>query len=172
MKNSTAGALGFAIGCLLGIFLGVRLTKERAERYISEEIAEARAHYDKKEAQRHLLNGIMVEEILKNQGYSAQEKALDTPYVISPEEFGEKEDYETISLTYYADGVLTDDNDEKMEDYEETIGKDSLDHFGEYEDDSVFVRNDKLRCDFEILSDLRTYSEVLKLKPRLPKEEQ
>ena len=68
--------------------------------------------------------------------------------------------------------MLTDDNDEKMEDYEETIGKDSLDHFGEYEDDSVFVRNDKLRCDFEILSDLRTYSEVLKLKPRLPKEEQ
>ena len=170
MKNSTAGVLGFAIGCLLGIFLGVRLTKERAERYISEEIAEARAHY--KEELRKSTDSFIVKEMIREQGYSAPEKVSDTPYVISPEEFGEKEDYETISLTYYADGVLTDDNDEKMEDYEETIGKDSLDHFGEYEDDSVFVRNDKLRCDFEILSDLRTYSEVLKLKPRLPKEEQ
>ena len=49
----------------------------------------------------------------------------------------------------------------------ETIGKDSLTHFGEYEDDSVFVRNDRLKADYEILMDQRTYAEVLQEKPYL-----
>ena len=50
---------------------------------------------------------------------------------------------------------------------EESVGKESLTHFGEYEDDSVFVRNDNLKADYEILADKRTYAELLKEKPYL-----
>ena len=82
------------------------------------------------------------------------------PYIITPDEFGEFDDYETISLTYYADGVLTDDMDEPIEDVDGLVGVDSLSHFGEYEDDSVFVRNDRMKADYEILSDLRNYSDI------------
>lgn len=89
----------------------------------------------------------------------------EKPYVISPEEFGEFEEYEKISLSYYADQVLADENDELIEDVDDVVGIESLTHFGEYEDDSVFVRNDRLKCDYEILMDQRTYSEVLKTKP-------
>ena len=89
----------------------------------------------------------------------------DKPYVISPDEFGELDDYDTISLTYYADQVLTDENDEPVEDIEGTVGFESLNTFGEYEDDSVFVRNDRLKCDYEILLDQRKYSDVIKRKP-------
>jgi hypothetical protein len=89
----------------------------------------------------------------------------DKPYVISPDEFGEFDDYDTISLTYYADQVLTDEDDELVEDIEETVGFESLNAFGEYEDDSVFVRNDRLKCDYEILLDQRKYSDVIKRKP-------
>ena len=78
------------------------------------------------------------------------------PYVIPPEEFGEFEDYERISLTYYADGVLADDNNEVVDDVEDIVG-DALDHFGEYEDDSVFVRCDERKCDYEILLDQRSF---------------
>lgn len=85
---------------------------------------------------------------------------MDIPYVISPDEFGQDESYETISLTYYADGVLADDDDEMVEDVENLVGFDSLNHFGEYEDDSVFVRNDRLKCDYEILLDHRKYTDV------------
>ena len=85
---------------------------------------------------------------------------VDRPYVISPDEFGEFDDYEQISLTLYADGVLTDDYDEPLEDVEGTVGEDSLTHFGEYEDDSVFVRNDRLKADYEILKDLSNYSDI------------
>lgn len=84
------------------------------------------------------------------------------PYVISPEEFGEFEEYEQISLTYYADKVLTDEDNEKVDKVEEIIGEESLTHFGEYEDDSVFVRNERLKIDYEILLDRRNYSEVIK----------
>ena len=47
---------------------------------------------------------------------------------------------------------------------EETVG-DALEHFGEYEDDSVFVRNEENMCDYEILLDQRTYSDVIKQRP-------
>jgi len=90
---------------------------------------------------------------------------IDIPYVIPPEEFGEFDDYEKVGLTYYADQVLTDDDDELVGDIEDTVGFDSLSHFGEYEDDSVFIRNDRLKCDYEILLDQRKYSDVINRKP-------
>lgn len=86
----------------------------------------------------------------------------DKPYVITPQEFGEYEDYEQISLTFFSDQIIVDDGYEILEDVDRVIGFDSLNHFGEYEDDSVYVRNDRLKCDYEILLDTRTYSEVVK----------
>lgn len=80
------------------------------------------------------------------------------PYVISPKEFGGADGYDTISLTYYSgNGVLVDDNDEQVEDVEELVGEGSLTCFGEYEDDSVYVRNDERKCDYEILLDESSY---------------
>lgn len=94
-----------------------------------------------------------------------EEIAVDRPYVIQPSEFGEFDDYEKISLTYTADGVLLDDMNEIVDDIEETVGEDSLEHFGEYEDDSVYVRNDAKKCDYEILLDQRNYHEIFETQP-------
>lgn len=84
---------------------------------------------------------------------------VERPYVISPEEFGEL-GYDTVSLTYYDDGVLTDDMDYVIDDVDDIVGEESLTHFGEYEDDSVFVRNDARETDYEILADARRYSDI------------
>ena len=81
----------------------------------------------------------------------------DEPYVISPDEFGELDDYDTASLLYFADGVVADMEMNPVDDIDEIIGEASLDHFGEYEDDSVYVRNDRLRIDYEVLKDLRNF---------------
>lgn len=104
-------------------------------------------------------------------GKKETKKAENKPYVISPEEFGEFDEYEKISLTYYSNNVLADENDEVIDDVEETIGVDSLTHFGEYEDDSVFVRNDARKCDYEILLDQRSYAEIVKQMPHPMEEE-
>lgn len=87
-------------------------------------------------------------------------KMGEKPYIISPDEFGDFDDYSRVSLTYYSDGVLADEEDEIIDDIDATVGAGFADHFGDYEDDSVFVRNDRLKCDYEILKDNRTYSDV------------
>lgn len=121
---------------------------------------------------------LTVEDVRERFGYDKKDAEpeddhifKEKPYVISPDEFGELEvdGYENISLTYYADHILAEDNGEPVEDVEDIVGFESLTHFGEYEDDSVFVRNDRLKCDYEILLDTRKYDEVIKTKPR-PRE--
>lgn len=93
----------------------------------------------------------------------------EAPYVIPPESFDELEGYSVCSLTYYVCGTLTDDTDHVIEDMEGLTGFTSPSelegHFGEYEDDSIFVRNDRLKCDIEILFDRRTFADVLAKEP-------
>ena len=115
-------------------------------------------------------------ETLRKQGYvdyTDYEKEEDVdmmkPVVIAPEEFGEDETYDTISLTYFADNYLTDDRN-LLVDVEKTVGKESLTHFGEFEDDSVFVRNDELKVYYEILLDERSYVDLINERPH-PEED-
>lgn len=83
------------------------------------------------------------------------------PYVISPDEYGDRDDYTQISLIYYAgDEVLADEEDEPVDDIDDIVGGDFAEHFGEYEDDSVFIRNDRRKCDYEILKDNRSFADV------------
>lgn len=84
------------------------------------------------------------------------------PYVITPEQFGEYSEYGTKTLTYYTDNVLTDeiDNPITSEEMETMIGPDALDHFGEYEDDSVYIRDEMNEMDYEILKSEKTFSEI------------
>lgn len=95
------------------------------------------------------------------------------PCVISPEEFSEDDDeeYPKITLYYFSDGVLTDDQYNEIDDVEETIGYDALNTYGDYEDDCVYVRNDARHCDYEVIRDLRNYSDILKTKPHHPEDE-
>lgn len=87
------------------------------------------------------------------------------PVVVSPEELEDEPDYEWRDITVYADDVVCDDNDDKLDDVENVIGADSLNHFGEYTEHVVYVRNDRLKCYFEISKDARTYEEVLESAP-------
>lgn len=86
------------------------------------------------------------------------------PYVIRPEELGDQIGYDVIELTYYADGVVAEEDD-VMDDVDEVIGIDSLGHFGQFEEDAVCVRNDRLKCDYQILLDERKYSDVIDKEP-------
>ena len=87
------------------------------------------------------------------------------PYVIAPYDFGELDGYSQIELTYYADEVLEDDEYNIITDADELLGKKALTTFGEYEDDAVFVRNERLCTDFQILKDYRTYAEARSAGP-------
>ena len=85
--------------------------------------------------------------------------------MITPREYGSIDEYEQIILVFWKDHVLTDDNFDIVEDIEDCVGFESLNHFGEYMDDVVYVRNDRTKCDYEISLDLRTYEEVVRERP-------
>lgn len=87
------------------------------------------------------------------------------PYVIDPDEFASRDNWKTVSLTYYADDILEDEKYNIVNNRDELIGPKALTTFGEYEEDSVFVRNEQLKTDYEILKDYRTYDEARSIGP-------
>lgn len=90
---------------------------------------------------------------------------MNAPYVITPDDFSSSPPgYNAQPLTYFADGVLADDWGEVL-DLDETIGEDSIEHFGEYVDDIVYVRDERLEIDYEVTKDPRTYKESLNKNP-------
>jgi len=98
-----------------------------------------------------------------------EEPMTKKPYVIPPDDFDTLADYEAITLKLYADGTMADDDDRIMteEDIERTVTRENLEHIGDYEPDAVHVRNEAMHVDYEVLTDDKTYDEVLKEKPYL-----
>lgn len=84
-----------------------------------------------------------------------RQKKLE-PYVISPDEYMSSE-YEAKSLIYYSDGVLADEDDNVIPTPATLIGKNALTSFGQYEDDSVYVRDDNLKIDYEIMLSQKSF---------------
>lgn len=183
--------LFFAAGAAIGSVVTWKLIKTKYEQIAQEEIDSVKAVYCPQEpesetetSEEGIENGYVPNETdlrsyadtLAAQGYTDYANAKDgivntkpveevddmeRPYVIAPEDFGELHGYRTVSLMYFNDLVLTDSQYEPVENADDIVGLDSLEHFGEYEDDSVFVRNDKRKTDYEILKDERNYADLL-----------
>ena len=157
----------FAAGAVLGVIVAwrysVHLSKE--ETYDEEfddtnadadDISEESAEEEKAEAQ----------QIAIDEGYTTEETvSKDEPYVIPADEFGFFEDYEEITLTYYSDDILADDQDRIIEDKESIIGRDALSRLTNTDDETVYVRNEKLKVDYEICYDYKRFAEVMDEQP-------
>ncbi len=122
------------------------------------------------------LNKDRAVEISKENGYiSDSEKPNETPdevkemdnesiKIITPNEFDEfySDDNwnEPVTLYITTDGVIYDEDYEELENPDNILVPNVESHFGEYEDDSVYVRNYQTRTDYEILRVLKTWKEV------------
>lgn len=116
--------------------------------------------------------GLLIDHYTTNDNKKGgAEDMAKEPYVISPYDFGEIDEYHKIELTYYADGILEDEDYSIVNDADELIGPKALTTFGEYEDDAVFVRNERLCTDFQILKDYRTYDEARSVGPKQVRDE-
>lgn len=100
------------------------------------------------------LAGVYKNEESENKKEGREVIRMREPYVIMPEEFGDNgEDWGTSTLYYFNDGILCDENEVVLEDPEELIGTiNPEEHFGDFEDDVVYVRNEDMETDFEILA--------------------
>ena len=185
MNNTVSAVLAFVVGAAAGAAVSWKFAKTKYERIANEEIESVKEVLSKRFAKKEEESDDESEEPAKREDPTTitimekdveeyesltniyNEKGVPTlgekgPYVISPNDFGEIEEYDTVSLSYFADKILADDDYKiiTQTDIEEFVGLESLEHFGEYEDDSVFVRNDRLKIDFEILLDNRNFSDV------------
>lgn len=193
MNYTLNNLLVFAAGAAVGAVVTWRFLEARCEQRIRDEVAEVKERFRIEKSPKEDLDEAFVEEdlpwvdeeketdvnldmdvyktIVENRGYtnysdldSMSNPNNEPPVIITPEEFGDIDEYGTATYTYYADGVLTDDMDEPVDDIDDVIGIESLDHFGEYEDDVIHVRNHNREYDYEVLRDLRNYSDINPLR--------
>ena len=87
------------------------------------------------------------------------------PFVISDTEmYDMRQEYDKVTLVYYAgDNTLADEDDFIIDDVEAIIGEDNLDSFGtECEDpDMVHIRNERLGSDYEVIRANSRYMDVV-----------
>jgi hypothetical protein len=162
----------FATGALVGSLVTWQIAKKNYEKIIQEEIKSVKETYDrvfpcaKEEEQNECeediedIDTVEATKIVYANEYSNDDHNEDI-YIITPEAFGENQDYKLVSLTYFDDGHLVDTAG-NLVNIAKTVSEYALTTFGTYEDDCVHVRNDKLKTDYEILLDPRNYMEVFK----------
>lgn len=97
-------------------------------------------------------------ETKENKKEEKEERTNYEPFIIDAEEFGEDPSYDTTTLTYYKDKVLTNDLDDVI-DYS-VAGEENLKIFDEYPDcKAIYVRDDIYMVDYEIIRDPYQYDE-------------
>lgn len=182
-KDILTKGLLFTVGAAIGSLVTWKLVKTKYEQITNEEIDSMKEYYEEKYSTKEddKEEKLSVEEIRdkiqelreNNERVIAEcesdeenkeeedEEEVEKPYVIEPEEIWEQE-YPTITLTYFeADDILADESNKIIKNIDELVGEDFADHFGEYEDDSVYVKNDRLQVYYEILRDTGSYSEYM-----------
>lgn len=97
-------------------------------------------------------------ETKENKKEEKEERTNYEPFIIDVEEFGEDPTYDTATLTYYKDKVLTNDLDDVI-DYS-VAGEENLKIFDEHPDcKAIYVRDDIYMVDYEIIRDPYQYDE-------------
>lgn len=173
-KNTLSKLFVFLAGAAVGSAVTWKLVETKYKKIAQEEIDSVREVYASSQVETDTDEEEDIDEdeedlgsyheYVSGLGYTDQSKKEEDdvvePYVISPEEYDEV-GYETVSLYYYEDGVLENAiTREVIKNARYLVGDDFMNHFGEYEPDSVYIRNDDIETDFEILKDGGRYSEV------------
>ena len=118
--------------------------KDSYEKYAKQYKAPARSKKVKKEEP-------VVEGVVK--------ATDDNIYILSPDEFADSE-LDVNTLNYYLDGVVADDDYNIIKDINGTIGSEALSIFDNHKKDVVYVRNERLGIDYEILRNYDNYYDV------------
>ena len=183
------GLLIFAAGLAVGAVAGAVIVKNKVLADAKAEIEEVREYYRESRGQKeehveevkevekkeYELKDIQIKDEPKTEKehtnysqitkmYMSNDKynqsMYDDPFVIDPSEFGENPEYDTETLTYFADGVLVDDVDDVIEEPDIVVGLENLKVFEEFGATSVYVRNDIYKTDYEIIRDDWNYSDL------------
>ena len=83
------------------------------------------------------------------------------PYLINRLPYADEDpDYTSITVMYYADGTYADPHGRELE-IEEYIGSDLMGYVEETDKEELFIRNEELGVDIDIVKDARTYDDIM-----------
>lgn len=166
-KKAIISVISFAVGAIAGVAVSIYKEKHPVEvtkgsDIVDEENPEPEEPIDEMEEYEPSPNNTYKSMAEKYSSNERKEHAVKSkPSIISPDDYGEIDYYDQTEFMYMADGVLLNEEQEIVDNYERLIG-DALQHFGEYEEDSVYVQNDRLKLYIAILKDERKSTELPK----------
>ena len=83
------------------------------------------------------------------------------PYLLNRMPYPNERPYHSlITVMYYADGTYADTHGTEME-IEDYIGTEMMNRIETSDEDELFIRNDALQLDIDIVKDSRTYDEIM-----------
>lgn len=152
----------FSLGVAAGAVVSWFVAREKYRKIADDEIASVKEVFQRKkkeEAELYEENvtycGLIDTYDTESADDDISEDRDDSllPYIISPDEYGQDTDNECTVLMWYGDDILTDTYGVNVDDITNTVGREFIDHFGENpeEPDVVYVRNDRLEMDYQIL---------------------
>lgn len=170
--------IGCGVGLILGYKYGQKVTIEKFDQQLQDEIAATKKYYmkmAKKEEYEDPVNiavGIVYaegyepkeeEEVEEDNEPSNEEKGTE-PYVITLEAFvANPNEHDQQSITYFeGDDVLIDERNVPIEDIDSYIGLAALDRFGygSKNPDVVYVRNERISMDLEVTRQSGSYERM------------
>ena len=150
----------FSLGVAAGAVVSWFVAREKYRKIADDEIASVKEVFQRKKKEEAELaeekttyNDLSDVYDTESADDDVTEDKDDLPYIIEPEEYGNKVENECTVLMWYGDDILTDTYGVNVDDIENTVGRGFIDHFGENpeEPDVVYVRNDRLEMDYQIL---------------------
>lgn len=166
-KKVVISVISFAVSAIAGVAMSVYKDKHPVEVTKGSDIVDNEPSdsveedtIDDMEEYEPSPNDIYESKVNAYQPSDKKERTVkNRPFVISPEDYGEIDYYDQIEFMYMSDGILLNEDQEPVDNHARLIG-DALNHFGEYEEDSVYVQNDRLKTYFAILKDLRKSTDL------------
>lgn len=156
----------FSAGGLVGGLAGYFICKKKYGIIEAEEVKvdekpetkkEVHKAQDKYEEELYSASYVKKDKKTGDEEWDDAEKVSPTepdmvPYQISPEAFADEHaDYAKLTMVYYEDNEVLVNEEEECVDIDSTIGYDAINHFGDFEKDAVFIRNEALGNDYEVL---------------------
>ena len=113
---------GLVVGAAVaGAAVALYYTKDTERKRADEEIAQMREYYAQKEEKNGKTSTETENKNTKSQEMRNYQKIVkenydcertpDGPTAITPDEFGENPGYDKLSMTFYADNIVADEND-------------------------------------------------------------
>lgn len=145
----------------------VDMSEDEFKDYVNKRI-EAKKEYEKITAQYQPEGEVVTPDM------TLEERAAAQPELIYAQDYTEEQDngekYDGIELLWFKDDRLATDAEMELLDVATTIGWDAIAQFDKTGLNTIYVRNHRLKVDYEVFKYDGTYEELLAERPHLDKE--